>query len=275
MVRKQSKPVNTEPEFRRLPLGMIDEPPRPIREAMDDELLQSLAASIGEIGVTNPIYVIPAGKRWEIVAGHRRFLASRIAGKVDIPAMCCPSRDVARHAIMLHENVEREELTAAEEGIFFAELMEQEGMDEEKLIRAVRKSGDYIADRLRLLRGDAKVFEALRLRQINFGVARELNKCPDESYRRMYLQTALEQGATARLVASWVAAYKANARPVDTVNLEANLAPTAPEGETPAICCALCGGSKDPWMLVNVMIHKWEWERIQKIINSRTLADLE
>jgi len=276
------------PQFKILQLNDIQEPALPIRAAMDETKMQELCQSLAEIGLLQPIGVKPNGtgclhcgrdeeshtKRvqcqfymtYEIEFGHRRFIAaSRLQWK-EIPALIFTTAELVEGAAMLAENNEREDVTAAEEAMLFAQAQERYNLDEEGLIKRFRKSASYIGDRLQLLRADREVFKALHERKINFSVARELNKIDDENYRRYYLDAAMRGGANARTVASWRQQMIAQQLPAtDASPVPATTAET-PQQVTPQVACFLCGGHLDPWNMDSVFIHKHEREHIQKLL---------
>jgi len=254
------------PEFKRIPLADIDEPQLPARVAMDEGKMQELAGSMAEIGLLQPISLKRVDLRYEIEAGHRRFLAAKMLKWRDIPALVFEDGELVAGAAMLAENIIREDLNAAEEAVLFAQSQDKYSLDEDGLVARFRRTPDYIADRLRLLRDDSEVFNALLGRKVNFSVARELNKCGDEAHRRYLLDAAIRGDVGARTVAGWVRDWRANTIPeagAETATVPATLTPEQVDG-TPK--CIFCGGSKDPWNLVNVYIHKWELAEIQKVL---------
>ena len=254
------------PKLERIPLADIDEPELPARAAMDEQLLASLAESMHAIGLLQPISLVRKDARYEIEAGHRRYRAAVSLSWRDIPALVFEPGELAAGAAMLAENIEREELSAAEEALLFAQSMDKFNLDEAGLVARFRKSADYIADRLRLLRDDPEVFNALLSRRINFTVARELNKCPDESMRRYFLHQAVIGEVGARTVTGWIRDWRANAAPAspaeETASTPAPVQPIDPYRPH----CEFCGGDRDPWNLVSINVHKWELAEIQRVL---------
>jgi ParB/RepB/Spo0J family partition protein len=251
------------PELRTVPLSLIDEPAQPMREFMDEEKLEELKQSMSAIGLQQPIALVMRSERYEIVAGHRRFLCAQLLGWSAMMSLCYKDGEIELHAARIAENAFREDVTAAEEAIYYAELIENLKLDEAGLCAMTKRKADYIADRLRLLRGDPEILEAIRQRKIVFAVGRELNKCTDEPLRRMYLHQAIQSGCAARVVQSWIASWRAQgSTPTPAPAPEAAAAP-APEAQQPDHSCQVCGGNRDPWNLIWVRMHKWEWERIE------------
>lgn len=259
-VKKQRE----KPTFREVSMHVIDEPYQPARIAMDENSLNELAQSIADVGLIQPLILVKRGDRFEIIAGHRRFLACKIAPLVMIPALIFTDKIAALEAMRLHENLHREDLTAAEEAIYFVELNEKFGLNEEQLCKLVKKSPDYIADRIRLTKGDPAVFDAVKERYIKFSVGRELNKITDEKYRRMYLQSAIDCDPLARTVMAWVSDWRKNAQPIPDITAAAAGDVAAPEATVVITGCEVCGGNLDPWNLVYMRIHKHERDAILK-----------
>ena len=254
------------PELRKVLLAEIDTPSLPARVSMDERKMDELCESMQQIGLLQPILLKPANGRYEIEAGHRRYMAAQRLAWSDILALVFQPEEIAQGAAMLAENIIREDLSAAEEAILFAEALEKYGLDESGLVARFRRSADYIADRLRLLRDDSEVFNALMARKISFSVARELNKCTDQAHRRYLLDAALRGQVGARVVAQWIADWRLTSQP-----REEGSAVTVPATEQPAenpyrVECCICGGYRDPWNIVPVSIHKHELEQILKIV---------
>jgi ParB/RepB/Spo0J family partition protein len=270
MPKHKPKPVterngpNVLPELLTLPLELVDEPPLPARETMDGAALSELKESMSVLGLMSPIVTVKRGKRYVTVAGHRRLLAARGLAWPEIRAFVYPEGWRFQVAAMLHENIIREELNAAQEAVFFAQLLEVHKLNEETLCAAVKRSPDYVGDRLRLLRGDEKIFAKLRDGTIALSVARILNRFTDPLMRNYYLDAAVRSGTSARVVEQWFHDWQASTLP--GANLQP--APAAPGPEAPvipnAVACFLCGGDKDPFNLLTVYIHKWELAEIRK-----------
>ena len=244
-------------EFREVPLVLIDEPALPSRSAMDEEKLDELARSIREIGLQQPIILARVGERFEVVAGHRRRIASGRAGLIAVPSIVYPSRTDALDAVQFAENRHREELNPADEALWFTELLEQKcSGDIEQLCGLVGETLNYVNGRLELFSGDPDVFGALREGRIRIGVAHELNKCPDAHYRRYYLDCAVRGGATIGTVAGWIAEWR---------TLFGSERPSAPAPSvTPVIVpqpsqdphrCYVCGKSDPRFIPETILVH--------------------
>jgi ParB-like chromosome segregation protein Spo0J len=181
--------------------------------------------------------------------------------------------ELAEGAAMLAENIFHEDLSAAEEAILFQEHRERYNLDEAGLCARFKVSPDYLGDRLRLFRGDQKVFDALLARRINFSVARELNKCTDEGHRRYLLDVAVRTGYSAAVMADHVRQWRANQASLNTPPVVILPGEPAPPPEEYRQECAFCGGYRDPWNMVSVMVHKDELADIRKALENAAQVD--
>lgn len=191
-----------------LELDSIDAPGLDVRLGRDPEKLEELGRDILARGLIEPIKVFVKGERFEVVDGFRRLLASRQVGLTQIEAFVYPSKVVALEGLKYRANAFREDMSPAEEAIAFYTLLrdECEG-DIERLCALVGKKLSYVDNRLALVNGDELVFEAVKDRKIQLGVAHELNKIDKADYRRHYLHFAIKGGATVSVVAGWVQEY--------------------------------------------------------------------
>lgn len=189
--------------FRRIPLANIRPPAQPLRLGIDDVELDELAASIRAIGIKQPLVVKPADNgTFEVVAGHRRYLAALRAGLTSAPCMVEDAGgDV--DAIMLHENIRRADLSPVEEAYAFLRAFELVGKDTDKVAELLKVKRELVERRLNLLSGSVEVLEALQAGAISVGVAEELNRMILQSDRLFYLDYAKRGGATVALVRQW------------------------------------------------------------------------
>lgn len=250
--------LNAQYEDRRIPLDVIDEPATPERETMEAEDLAALGLNIKAIGLIKPLVVIPRGKRYETVAGHRRLLAMRIVHYTPVPCRVLVAGQVDALSILVAENAYTEAVNPVEEARFYARLLAEKcGNDVDVLCMAVGRRREFVEDRLIMLRGNPLVLDALQHRKISIAVARELNKVTDPNRLLVYLDAAVNQGATARTVASWRIST-ADFGPLIPGDDGAGPAPDATASTVPAyqIECMFCGGTEDPYLMDFVHIHR-------------------
>ena len=145
------------------------------RSYMDDEALQTLAASIKSQGIMQPILVRQlADEQFEIIAGERRWRASQIAGLSEVPVLVREIADEAALAMALIENIQRENLNPLEEAIGVKRLIDEFSMTHEKAAEAVGRSRVAVSNLLRLLTLCPPVQEMLMVGKLDLGHARAL-----------------------------------------------------------------------------------------------------
>lgn len=146
------------------------------RKEFDAEKLTELAVSIKEHGIIQPIIVKKSVKGYEIIAGERRYRASKLAGLDKVPAIVRPFTDEQMAEISLLENIQRENLNPIEEALAYKQLLEKSHMTHENLSTKVGKSRSYITNVIGLLRLPSEVQELVSKGKISMGHARALSK---------------------------------------------------------------------------------------------------
>lgn len=166
-------------EIVELDLDTLRANPYQPRKIFDDDALQELADSIKEYGVFQPIIVKKSIKGYEIIAGERRYRASKLAGKKTIPAIIRNFSDEEMMEIALLENLQRENLTSIEEAEAYHMMLEQLHLTQEELATKVGKSRSHITNILGLLRLPKNVQTLINSSQVSMGHARILSKLED------------------------------------------------------------------------------------------------
>ena len=149
------------------------------RKKFDEEALNELAASIKEHGVFQPIIVKKTIKGYDIVAGERRFRASKKAGLTTIPAIIEDFSDDEMMQISLLENLQREDLTAIEEAKAYKSIIDASNITQDELAKRVGKSRSHITNMLGLLKLPSSVQDLVLYNKISMGHARVLSKLED------------------------------------------------------------------------------------------------
>jgi ParB family transcriptional regulator, chromosome partitioning protein len=250
--------LNAQYEERRIPIHLIDEPRTPERQTMEADDLGALALNIKAIGLIKPLVVIPRGERYETVAGHRRLLAMRIVKYTPVPCRVVVRGQVDELSILVAENAYTEAVNPVEEARFYERLLEERcGNDVDALAIAVGRRREFVEDRLLILRGYPAVINALSKKRISIAVARELNKVEDPDRLLLLLDTAINQGATARQVVQW-RHESALMGPVFGPSDGAGFVPdTSAEQVKPFQAeCMFCGGTDEPHLMEYAYIHR-------------------
>ncbi|NLF28896.1 MAG: ParB/RepB/Spo0J family partition protein, partial [Clostridiales bacterium] len=161
-------------EIKALKLTDIDPNRAQPRERFDEGALRELAESIKSVGVLQPILVRQTGERYEIIAGERRYRASRLAGLSEIPAIVRDWDDQRRLEAALVENLQRDDLNPVEEATGVRKLMEAAGLTQERVAERIGKSRPAVANLLRLLTLPEDVQKMLVDGRLSAGHARAL-----------------------------------------------------------------------------------------------------
>lgn len=158
-----------------LPLSKIEPRTQQPREVFEEDALQTLAESIARYGVIQPITVRPLSSGfYQIIAGERRWRASRLAGLMEVPVRILQVDDRTTAELALVENLQREDLNPIEEAKGYQTLMEDYGLTQEETAKSVGKSRPAIANALRLLTLSPAVLKLVENGDLSAGHARAL-----------------------------------------------------------------------------------------------------
>lgn len=168
------------------------------REIFDEQALNELALSIKEHGVIQPIIVRKIGDKYEIIAGERRYRASKLAGKTTIPALVRDIDDKETAKIALLENLQRSDLTPIEEAKTYQTILKLDNITQEELATNLGKSQSTVANKLRLLNLAEEVQTALLNKQISERHARSLLNVPNLEDQKKLLNQVIMNRLTVR-----------------------------------------------------------------------------
>ncbi len=181
-----------------VPLAAISPNPHQPRSPIRDQDLVELAASIEEHGIIQPLIVTKVPDGYQLIAGERRWRASRLAGLDKVPVVV---KDISPREMLelaLVENVQRADLNALEEALAYRQLIEEFGLTQEQVARRVGKSRVAVANTLRLLKASRPVQETLLAGHISEGHARALLGLEQEEAQVAALKTVVQQGLNVR-----------------------------------------------------------------------------
>ena len=170
--------------LRRVRISEISRNPNQPRRYFDPEAIATLAESIRQYGVLNPLTVRrTAGGGYELVAGERRLRAARVAGLTDVPCLLINADGEDSSVIALVENLQRRDLDFFEEANGFKRLIDQFGLTQEEAARKVGKTQSAVANKLRLLRLSQQNMELIRRNNLTERHARALLRLSEEADR--------------------------------------------------------------------------------------------
>ena len=185
-------------EIVELDLSELRPNPYQPRKKFDEEALNELADSIKEHGVFQPIIVKKSIKGYEIVAGERRYRASKKLGLEKIPAIIKDFTDDEMMQISLLENLQRENLTSIEEAKAYKAIIDASNLTQEELAKKVGKSRSYITNILGLLTLPVSIQNLILENKISMGHARVLSKIEDDEKIKELANKVLSDGLSVR-----------------------------------------------------------------------------
>lgn len=180
------------------------------RKNFDDESLKELAESIKTDGIIQPIVVRKVKDFYEIIAGERRFRASKLAGIKKVPVVVKNVDERKSRELALVENIQREDLNPIEEAISLKTLMEEYKLTQQELSEIIGKSRSYIANNLRLLTLSDYIKEHLIRGELSSSQGRTLLSLETEDERKKYLDKLLAKEVNIRDVEKKAKAKKQN-----------------------------------------------------------------
>lgn len=221
-------------------LDLIDEPKGIIRLEIDPDEIEGLSNSIKAIGQLQAILVRQAGDRFEIVFGHRRFLAIKQLGLKTIRAMIRDLDDTETALMRATENVERKDISAIEEAAVYQDLYENHNMTIDQISERMGKSGGIIKRRLDLLKMPPCLQKAIHKKEIGYSVAEELWSLGDMTDIEYFLGFAIDHGATKDVVRGWVKDKKDERRREKTAGGQGGRDPSPMETRPSYVACDTC-----------------------------------
>lgn len=256
----------------------IDDPRDAMRTDMDRDALFELAGNIKQNGLINPITVRPIeiqirdgveyrvavhsgdtvgpNIRYEVVAGHRRLTACKIAGLIKINCVVRDLDDKQTFEVMAAENLERADVDPVDEAIFITKYMEQSGKNITDVAASLKRSVAYVKSRLSVGQMPEYMQEYLKEGKLKLGVALVLSEITDERTRQVWTDLAVRDGANVAQAEFWLYDFKRQLLPGGT------LSETPPEGFTPEapqavmFTCAIDGQKYDARMFRSVMVYE-------------------
>ena len=205
-----------------------------------------MADSIKANGVIEPIIITATKKGFEVVAGHRRLLASRLAQIPTIPCVVSDKKGLELETIKLHENLDRADLNIVDEANYFISLMAKYKIGPEELAKMMKKPEAYIIGRLNITKWPDKIVQALYYTQIPLSVAKHLVQIDDPDSFELHLDAAIRGGVTARTAQQWVIDYRLGAqRPLES-SPEPPERTDSPKPMSYTPTCGICSDKVDP-----------------------------
>lgn len=173
------------------------------RNKIEQDSLNDLVESIKKNGLINPITVKGVKGGFEIIAGHRRFLALKKMGWKEMPCIVRVEGRERNELVKFAENMKRSDLSDIEEAQSIKHIMQVGKMTEKDVSKMINRSVDYVKQKLAVLNYSDKLYAALFEGKISFSAARELARIDDEDVLKEYVRHAVISGITPGIAKTW------------------------------------------------------------------------
>ncbi len=232
----------------------IKEPIRPARSTIDRDRLTELTNSIRQVGLLQPILIRELNGKWEIEAGHRRYLAASILGWTEIPAIkLITSDDRQAHVERAHENLVREDLNIIEEVMNVSDLVHDQSRGVEEVAKITGKSIGWIDKRLEINQYPDEIKLNMKNGKLNMAQAKELSRCGDKELRDILLETVLNTGASASTIKVWTNSDAVESQIMEQRAMSTAIGSSSINSGTLKYDCGLCRKSTE----LPTMKHVW------------------
>ncbi len=202
LIPPASSPKPASPEVQamaiEIPIDQISANPHQPRQSMDQEKLQELANSITEHGLIQPLIVTQRSAGYQLIAGERRWRASKLAGLTAVPVIIKETSPQQMLELALVENIQRADLNPLEEAEAYAQLMSEFGLTQEAVAERVGKSRTAVANTVRLLNLPKEIKKCLVDGTISEGHARALLSLKRERDQLKALEAIISRGLNVR-----------------------------------------------------------------------------
>ncbi len=209
LIPSASQESHAGEEVTELAVDLVSPNPDQPRTDIDEDAIIELADSISKVGLLQPIIVRPHGEGYQIIAGERRWRASRLAGLERVPVRILSINDTESLEIALIENLQREDLNAIEAARGYRRLLNNHQMTQAELADKVSKSRVAITNALRLLDLPEEVQDLVYQGKMTAGHARAVLSVPDEATRVKLAEKIVAEGLSVREVENLARLYAA------------------------------------------------------------------
>jgi len=202
--------------YKEIELNLIDPPDGHVRMDIPERQLFELSESMKEIGLLQTILIRPVKERFEVIAGHRRYLAATRLHWKTITSHVKEMSDSEAAVARATENLQREGLSPIEEAAIYLDLAEKSNFTINMIADKVCKAASTIKRTMALLKLDTEVQKAIHSGQISLDVAFTLSKIGDKKELYRYLEIAIENGVTNKVAMGWTEDFRKSLQYVES-----------------------------------------------------------
>lgn len=225
----------------KISLDLIDDPKLAMRSDVRKSNLEELAADMKAVGLIEPIVVRQNGKRYEIIAGHRRTQAARYLNWGMIEAKIVEVDDEKALSMRLIENSSREDVDPVDESLFIMDIMEHHKKSIDDICQMMKRSKAWVVSRLEVSQMPDYMQDYLQKKMLSLAAAIELNKIENEKDKRYYTNYAAVQGSKVNTVKQWRATLMSKTGLSDGESVILDVANQEVEYKRQQVVCEKCG----------------------------------
>ena len=192
-----------ESQYKEISIDRINDPEDPLRDDLNADNLSELVESIKTVGIIEPLIVRKVGDDFEVIAGHRRLVASRIAGLQFLPCIIRGEKDLDAEVLKLHENLARAEISPIQWAKRIDLLKQHYNLTNANIAQTLGMSDAWVSQHLEILNYPPEIYNAVEQNKLTFSAARELAQITDPTKRSVYVSAAIKGGVTPALAVQW------------------------------------------------------------------------
>lgn len=238
-----------------IPLDRIKSPSNPLRSKLKREDVTELTNSIKTIGLIEPLVVAKTDKGFEVVAGHRRLLASEVAGLTTVPCLITEAKGVKLEILKLHENIMRSNISAVEWAKHLTFLKTTHKLSNAKLAEMLGMSEAWVDEHLKILNYPKPILEAVEQNTLTFSAARELAQIKDPVKREVYVRSAVKGGVTPAMAKKWRQQANNQYPQQNTDQSQSEESESTSNTEASQTPCPVCGENLSAGQGVVLLVH--------------------
>jgi len=253
--------------FNQISMSLIDPPDGHVRMDILERKLFELSESMKEVGLIQAILVTPVKERYEVVVGHRRYLAAK---KLKWKTIKAEIREMERNEVAVlraTENLQREGLSPIEEAAIYADLFDQKGFTIKMIADKMGRSAHLIQSRMDLLKMDPEVQKAIHSGKVQIGVAKIISKIGDKKELYRYLEIAIENGVTPKVALLWVDEFRKSLQYLNSREQPPSLPDETLTPQTYYTACQICEGPMEYKDMNVIKVCKACFDNIIKALN--------
>ncbi|MBA7494437.1 Nucleoid occlusion protein [subsurface metagenome] len=261
MQKKPEKEVVEQVE-----LKLIDPPDGHVRMEIPEREIFELSESIKEVGLIQAIVIRPVKKRYEVVVGHRRYLAMKRLAYPTIKTEIKVLTDKEAAILRATENLQRKDLTPIEEAAIYVDLYEEKGFTVKMIAEKMGRAGTHIERKMKLLKLDPVIQKAIHEGKMTETVARVLNKIQDKKELYRHVEMAIEHGVTEKIALMWTDDLRKGLQYINNRSDEGGRQPVDLAPEKYYTPCQICEGPMEYKEIVVIKICPGCYDSIRKSI---------